>query len=184
MSIEVNLDSVPKILREMADEVAKDLTEIVREEVLKGVDMAKEKAEALGLVGVNSPHYTDSFRYEQTPKGGRVVNDAPYADALEYGSKPYQVPMGVVRKIAEWAEGKFGMRPYEAFSVALSVKEKIEQFGLEPNYVMGDTLAEIEIEIRARYQQYERLHKAERSPAAIRLRTRYGNKGKRPSIKV
>lgn len=183
--VDVELDAIPRALRAQYDYIQDDLLRIIREETARGKQIAQALAQAQDLVGVGDPrHYIASFEVVNTPNGAHLGNSAPYAGALEFGTDPYFVPTGVVRKIAEWAEVKLGLPPKRAYAVALSVKDRIEAVGQYPHHILGQATEEIVRNIRRRLRVYARRHRAGQTRAAIRFRTHYGGGSRRRSVEV
>lgn len=95
---------------------------------------------------------------DRVPGGADLFNDAPYAGALEAGSRPHRPPF---EPILRWVVRKFGLKmqnkssskrgfedlgdvPEETRAVAWAVCEKIAQEGTEGNWMVRDNLPKLE----------------------------------------
>lgn len=175
MPIFVHIDGIPAVLRELQMEVEKDLASIIQEEFVAGLETARARAEDLDRVGVRSPHYKDSFRLALEPRGAVLSNDAPYAEAIEWGTRPYRLNAEGMANLREWAMGKLGLSRRAAGAVALAIADRIAEEGIKPSWVMRDTLRAMERNIRRRIRAYGAAHNQGRSPAALRMQARHSD---------
>lgn len=91
------------------------------------------------------------WRTVQTADGAELRNDVPYIGILEKGSRPHRPPiMPILRWVVrQWgvdlAGGKRSFKdlrevPWQTWSVARAIQEKIATEGTEPHFMVQDNL--------------------------------------------
>lgn len=92
-------------------------------------------------------------------RGGSIVGVwAPYAAALEYGTRPFTPPMG---PLVEWASDKFPrLTPNEVVNVAFAIRRKIQRQGIRPKFYFRKAIKRSLPDIKRAVEM--RVHKAER----------------------
>ena len=100
------------------------------------------------------------WRVVLMPDGAELVNDAPHALILEFGSLPHRPPlMPILRWVMRVAfDGQaiddIGAAPPEAVAMARAVVEKIASEGTEPHWMVRSNLARLG-KILAQTTQFE-----------------------------
>lgn len=86
-----------------------------------------------------APKATGFLRESIRAVGLRVVCDAPYAAAVEFGSRPHWPP---IAPIIAWVEAKgfVGMGSQSAKSIAWAIAYKISVEGTKPTWFMRGTI--------------------------------------------
>lgn len=92
-----------------------------------GVAVMVESIEESGAV--NTGHLKKSTSSHNVEKGAELVVDAPYAMAVNYGSRPHMMP---IQPLIDWALRKFKVDEEEAKEIAYAVRRKIATKGTKP----------------------------------------------------
>lgn len=89
--------------------------------------------ERAGLTDTNA--FRDGWSAQPTSDGAKVGNDAPHADAIEYGRRPGR-PGPPIAPIRTWVERKIAPPPEELEQVAWAVRNKIHHDGSPPKLIL------------------------------------------------
>ena len=147
------------------DEPEERISELFRERAQQDVErceVALYKAAMLGepIVVEATPSDTGAtrqgWRTQRTGDGAWLVNDAPLAAILEFGSRPHWPPL---KPILEWVVRKWGLDlaggrrsipgdsienvPWPTYQAAKTVQEKIALKGTKPHYMIRKNLDEL-----------------------------------------
>lgn len=91
---------------------------------------------------VDTGLYASAWQVEETKDEVLIGNTAPYADAVEYGMEPQDVP---VQPLIEWAARQLQVPAddKQAISFGWAVKQTIKKYGLEPRYILTKGIDDI-----------------------------------------
>jgi len=70
-----------------------------------------------------------SIRKEVSKDKRKIIIDAPYADFIEYGTRPHPVSP---KHLVDWAHRKLNLSKEEAEKAAIAIANKIRKEGTEP----------------------------------------------------
>ena len=143
VSVEVDPHAAEDFLK-LLDEGLTDVAEAVftRSQELVAVDEGMLK---------KSGHVEDAYLEKD------IVYDAPYADDIEFGTDPHEVPF---ENIYDWVNRKradFGIKPSAVYIVAKNVRQKILERGTDPQPYLRPAFDEVEVRaaeiIRAKFKE-------------------------------
>lgn len=99
--------------------------------VVKAVEYVEKKNR------VDTGLFRSAFRKEDVDDGCDVINDAPYAAPLEFGSRPHMPP---VAAIEEWVMRKGYASGKDAKSMAWAIAKRISKKGTKPGWFLRNAI--------------------------------------------
>lgn len=91
------------------------------------------RTDAAGLV--DQGEYRQGWHSRRIDGGAEIGNDAPHADAIEYGRRPGR-PGPPIEPIRRWVERKIQPPPQQLEQIAWLVQRSIHHRGSEPNLIL------------------------------------------------
>ena len=118
----------------------------------KFVEILKNNIEEMDVVATG--HMKRSIVKRKIRNGEYLVRvDVPYANYVEYGTRPHKPPK---RKIYEWAKVKFKMNDKDAWRMANAVIKKIMREGTMPHPFFRKSYYELMHYVNGRFVKVER----------------------------
>lgn len=115
----------------------------------RGVGLVVEEIDtAKPYPAVDTGGLRQSVNYTPSRKGpGHLSVDAPYAAAIEYGTRPFRPP---IEPLAEWALRKgVANTEAEARGIAFAIAEKFSREGIAPRHYFRRAMARLKPVVQA-----------------------------------
>lgn len=153
-TIKMRLDQLPGFLAEDARKFPFQTLAGIRAAARRGKDHLRNQTPvAMGTLRASwddRPH----------PYGADIVNDAPYAAAVEGGARPYVISRDGIDNLILWAMQKFAVTSDEARGIAFGVAKKLAVRGQDGRFFVRGALPALrrimEQEIRFRLGAHRR----------------------------
>lgn len=135
-------EAISKKVKHAGKEVQRATVRGMQKAAMRGVGIVTE------AIGSSSPYPAEdtgrlkgSVGFDKFPDGGAIKVDAPHAPFMEHGTRAHMPPL---RPLVTWAVRKFGVPESEAYGIAIGIRKKIADEGIEPRHFMKNSIPEIE----------------------------------------
>ena len=118
--------------------------------IVRGLRSAAQRGVADVVASINAVGATDtgelarSVSAHNTMDGARIVVDAPHADVVERGARPFSPP---IAPLQAWAMRKLGVTQARAREIAFAVQAKIRRQGIAPRFYFRSAMRTVQLRV-------------------------------------
>ena len=145
MRIKTTIQKLPTMLRRHVQARAQATVKAIQETAQTAKNLyASETPVDLG-------NMKSSWRVINSTRGATVVNDAPHAAFIEFGTRPHPVSEEGQRKIRAWVWRKIsGVTEANVDSITWAIVQKIRKEGSKPKWIIKSNLPWLDRVLAAR----------------------------------
>lgn len=129
-----------RVLPNIQPRLERALIGAMRRSAHEGVRFVVQEIDAADAVDTGGLRQSAGSR--TLPKGAELSVDAPYAAAVEYGTRPHRPP---IEPLAEWAMRKgIASTESEARGIAFAIASKIAKEGTKPTFFFRKAMTRLD----------------------------------------